>query len=127
MAAFVHGKVKFYLPVRGAEEVYETAGDAYYAPPGHLPTLYAGTKVVEFGPSDGSETMTMIRGRTWPQPESGWADRAMSGVDTLPVGLGLDPEDAQTRFDELQAKLVPLWHSVERMTRTSRRSSSSAR
>ena len=26
-------------------------GDAYYAPPGHLPTLYAGTEVVEFSPT----------------------------------------------------------------------------
>ena len=40
----------------------------------------------------------------------------MTAVDTLPVGLGLDPEEAQTRFDELQAKLVPLWQSVETMT-----------
>ncbi len=37
-------------------------------------------------------------------------------VDTLPVGLGLDPEEAQARFDELQQKLVPLWHSMEGMT-----------
>lgn len=40
----------------------------------------------------------------------------MSVVDTLPVGLGLDPEETQTRFDALQEKLVPLWHSIERMT-----------
>ncbi|HEU0305157.1 MAG TPA: hypothetical protein VFR32_11315, partial [Gaiellaceae bacterium] len=40
----------------------------------------------------------------------------MAAVDTLPVGLGLDPEEAQTRFDALQAKLVPLWHSMDRMT-----------
>jgi hypothetical protein len=40
----------------------------------------------------------------------------MSVVDTLPVGLGLDPEEAQARFDTLQEKLVPLWHSMERMT-----------
>ena len=32
------------------EETYE-AGDAYYAPPGHLPYLYAGSEVVEFSPS----------------------------------------------------------------------------
>ena len=35
----------------GHEETYET-GDAYYAPPGHTPRLYAGTEVVEFSPSD---------------------------------------------------------------------------
>ena len=37
-------------------------------------------------------------------------------VDTLPMGLGLDPEEAQTRFEGLQEKLVPLWTSMERMT-----------
>jgi hypothetical protein len=40
----------------------------------------------------------------------------MTAVDTLPVGLGLDPEEAQTRFDGLQEKLVPLWRSMETMT-----------
>jgi mannose-6-phosphate isomerase-like protein (cupin superfamily) len=33
------------------EETFE-AGDAYYAPPGHTPVLYAGTEVVEFSPTD---------------------------------------------------------------------------
>jgi hypothetical protein len=33
------------------EENFE-AGDAYYAPPGHTPVLYAGTEVVEFSPTD---------------------------------------------------------------------------
>lgn len=32
------------------EETYE-AGDAYYAPPGHTPRLYAGSEVVEFHPT----------------------------------------------------------------------------
>lgn len=27
-------------------------GEAYYAPPGHLPLLHAGTEVVEFSPSE---------------------------------------------------------------------------
>ncbi len=40
----------------------------------------------------------------------------MVGVDALPIGLGLSPEDAQARFDELQAKLVPLWKSMDHMT-----------
>jgi PGM1 C-terminal domain len=40
----------------------------------------------------------------------------MTAVDTLPVGLGLDPAEAQTRFDGLQEKLVPLWRSIETMT-----------
>jgi len=33
------------------DEVYE-AGDAYYAPPGHIPVVTAGTEVVEFSPTD---------------------------------------------------------------------------
>jgi hypothetical protein len=32
------------------DEVYE-AGDAYYAPPGHIPVVTAGTEVVEFSPA----------------------------------------------------------------------------
>jgi hypothetical protein len=40
----------------------------------------------------------------------------MSGVETLPVGLGLDAAEAQARFDGLQEKLVPLWKSMERLT-----------
>jgi len=49
MGYVIRGKVKFTY-TDGSEEVYET-GDAYYAPPGHTPTLYAGTEVVEFSPS----------------------------------------------------------------------------
>jgi hypothetical protein len=33
------------------DEVYE-AGDAYVAPPGHLPLVAAGTQVVEFSPTE---------------------------------------------------------------------------
>jgi quercetin dioxygenase-like cupin family protein len=33
------------------DEVYET-GDAYYAPPGHVPVIAAGTRVVEFSPTE---------------------------------------------------------------------------
>src|SRR5437764_14263745 len=33
------------------DEVYE-AGDAYYAPPGHIPVVTAGTEMVEFSPSE---------------------------------------------------------------------------
>jgi hypothetical protein len=33
------------------DEVYE-AGDAYYAPPGHVPVIDGGTDVVEFSPTD---------------------------------------------------------------------------
>lgn len=43
------GKVKFTF-ADGHEETYE-GGDAYYAPPGHTPHLYAGSEVVEFHPT----------------------------------------------------------------------------
>jgi hypothetical protein len=33
------------------DEVYE-AGDAYYAPPGHVPVVAAGTEIVEFSPTE---------------------------------------------------------------------------
>jgi hypothetical protein len=42
------------------DEVYET-GDAYYAPPGHIPAISAGTEIVEFSPSDEYErTMSVV-------------------------------------------------------------------
>lgn len=34
-----------------SQETFE-AGDAYYAPPGHTPFLHAGTKLVEFSPTE---------------------------------------------------------------------------
>jgi hypothetical protein len=46
----IEGKLKFTF-ADGHEETYET-GDAYYAPPGHTPHLYAGSEVVEFSPSE---------------------------------------------------------------------------
>jgi prepilin-type processing-associated H-X9-DG protein len=46
----IEGKVTFTY-ADGHAETYET-GDAYYAPPGHLPYLYAGSRVVEFSPSN---------------------------------------------------------------------------
>jgi Cupin domain len=45
----IQGKVMFTY-VDGHSETYET-GDAYYAPPGHLPTLFAGSEIVEFHPT----------------------------------------------------------------------------
>ena len=42
------------------DEVYE-AGDAYYAPPGHVPVIAAGTDVVEFSPTGEYEkTMAVV-------------------------------------------------------------------
>ena len=49
MGYVLKGKVKFTFG-DGTEEIYE-GGDAYYAPPGHTPTLYAGSEIVEFSPS----------------------------------------------------------------------------
>lgn len=49
MGYVLAGRVKFTF-ADGSEEVYE-AGDAYYAPPGHTPTLFAGAEVVEFSPT----------------------------------------------------------------------------
>src|SRR5215218_8871250 len=45
--------VKGRLTLRYAdrEEVYES-GDAYYAPPGHVPVIDAGTDLVEFSPTE---------------------------------------------------------------------------
>ena len=41
------------------EELHQ-AGDAHYAPPGHTPVVFAGTRVVEFSPSDAiAQTQTV--------------------------------------------------------------------
>ena len=59
MGYVVKGKLKFTF-ADGSEETYE-AGDAYYAPPGHTPTLYAGAEVVEFSPTaELHETMAVV-------------------------------------------------------------------
>jgi hypothetical protein len=52
------GRLTFRWPDR--EETY-VAGDAYYAPAGHLPLITAGTSVVEFSPSaDLEATMAVV-------------------------------------------------------------------
>ncbi|MGQ0615785.1 MAG: cupin domain-containing protein [Acidimicrobiia bacterium] len=44
----------------GTQDVIE-AGEAYYAPPGHLPIFKAGTRVVEFSPADElAKTMEVV-------------------------------------------------------------------
>ena len=45
----IRGKVTFRYADH--DEVYET-GDAYYAPPGHIPVVTADTEVVEFSPTE---------------------------------------------------------------------------
>jgi hypothetical protein len=45
----VRGKVIFHYADRS--EIYQT-GDAYYAPPGHIPVVSAGTELVEFSETE---------------------------------------------------------------------------
>jgi hypothetical protein len=59
MGYVIKGKLTFTY-ADGREETYE-AGDAYYAPPGHTPTLFAGSEVVEFSPSvELQQTMEVV-------------------------------------------------------------------
>jgi len=44
------------------DEVYE-AGDAYYAPPGHIPVVTADTEVVEFSPAEEYRRTLEVVGR----------------------------------------------------------------
>ena len=44
------------------DEVYE-AGDAYYAPPGHIPVVTADTEVVEFSPTEEYSRTLEVVGR----------------------------------------------------------------
>ena len=54
----ISGQVTFKFADR--DEVYE-AGDAYYAPPGHVPVVSAGTEIVEFSPTGEYErTMAVV-------------------------------------------------------------------
>jgi hypothetical protein len=54
----LEGKVTF--DENGTETTIE-AGEAYYVGPGHLPRLYAGTRVVEFSPTkELAETLAVI-------------------------------------------------------------------
>jgi hypothetical protein len=46
---------------RDHDEVF-TAGDAYYATPGHLPLLFAGTELVEFSPTGPLAEMMAVVG-----------------------------------------------------------------
>jgi hypothetical protein len=44
------------------DETYE-AGDAYYAPPGHIPVVTAGAEVVEFSPTEAYARTMEVLGR----------------------------------------------------------------
>jgi quercetin dioxygenase-like cupin family protein len=55
----IKGNVTFTF-TDGHQETYE-GGDAYYAPPGHTPQLYAGSEVVEFHPTEElAKTMEVV-------------------------------------------------------------------
>ena len=56
----VRGRLTFRYPDR--DEVYE-AGDAYHAPPGHIPAVTAGTEIVEFSPTAEYERTMRVIGR----------------------------------------------------------------
>ena len=54
----ITGKLSFRSA--NGQETFE-AGDAYYAPPGHTPYLFAGTEIVEFSPTDAlGETIEVV-------------------------------------------------------------------
>jgi hypothetical protein len=54
----ISGRIVFKFAHR--DEIY-TAGTAYYAPPGHIPVIDAGTEVVEFSPTgDYEKTMEVV-------------------------------------------------------------------
>ena len=54
----IAGSVTFRYADR--EETY-AAGDAYYAPPGHVPVIEAGTEIVEFSPTgEYEQTMAVV-------------------------------------------------------------------
>ena len=54
----VNGRITFRYADH--EEIYET-GDAYYAPPGHIPVIEADTEVVEFSPTgEYAKTMEVV-------------------------------------------------------------------
>jgi hypothetical protein len=44
------------------DETYQT-GDAYYAPPGHIPVVTAGTEIVEFSPTEPYQQTIEVVGR----------------------------------------------------------------
>ena len=54
----IEGQIVFRYADR--DEVFRT-GDAYYAPPGHTPSMSAGTRIVEFSPTEAlGETMAVV-------------------------------------------------------------------
>ena len=70
------GKLVYHYP-EGDDVI--TTGEAYYARPGHLPEIFAGTEVVEFSPTE--ELQQDDRGH---QQEHGVSGTPRSGHSCLP-------------------------------------------
>ena len=68
------------------EETY-VAGDAYYAPPGHLPLVTAGTRIVEFSPT---AELDDDDGRRAAEPGRGWGRRHEPASRPSTHGAGPD-------------------------------------
>src|SRR3982751_2514412 len=66
----VAGRITFRFADR--DEVYET-GDAYYAPPGHIPVIEAGTELVEFSPTEAYRETMAVAARTLEALQPAWA------------------------------------------------------
>ena len=84
MGYVIKGKVAFRSG--DGEEVFET-GDAYYVGPGHTPTLYAGTEVVEFSPTEELGRTLKVGGRLLAQTLRGTrrpSSRRAVGVSAQP-------------------------------------------
>jgi hypothetical protein len=64
----VAGTIRFHYA--DGEEVYE-AGDAYYAPPGHVPVIAAGTELVEFSPTEQYARTMEVLGRNLAEMQAG--------------------------------------------------------
>jgi hypothetical protein len=56
----VKGRIVFEYADRA--EIFQ-AGDAYHAPPGHIPKIDAGTEIVEFSPTDEYNRTMTVAGR----------------------------------------------------------------
>ena len=52
------------------DDVYET-GDAYYAPPGHIPVVTADTEIVEFSPAEEYHRTLEVVGRNLAAAQAG--------------------------------------------------------
>jgi quercetin dioxygenase-like cupin family protein len=64
----LRGKLTFRY--EGRDEVYE-AGDAYYAPPGHIPVVSADTEIVEFSPTEEYSRTQEVLARNFAAAQAG--------------------------------------------------------